>query len=171
MVPLRPPVACSHLWVLLCNINRPNPWRGFADTPSRSLWRANARPEPRLEAGATEERRLEGVGSRPMLGGMLAVLSGATMRSSRYPLPRQYRWLLSAHNAPSLTPGELACSGGKWRYSRPCCRRPQVPGGGAEWRRIAACRSRPTSRHDLVRACESRWAAAKMAPPIRDVSA
>ena len=28
----------------------------------------NARPEPRLEAGATEERRLEGVGSRPMCG-------------------------------------------------------------------------------------------------------
>jgi hypothetical protein len=27
----------------------------------------NARPEPRLEAGATEERRLEGVGSKPMI--------------------------------------------------------------------------------------------------------
>jgi hypothetical protein len=33
MVPLRPPVTCSHLWALLCNLNRPHPWRSFADTP------------------------------------------------------------------------------------------------------------------------------------------
>jgi hypothetical protein len=32
----------------------------------------NAGPEPRLEAGARHERTLEGVGSRPSLGGFTA---------------------------------------------------------------------------------------------------
>ena len=32
----------------------------------------NAGPQPRLEAAATQERRLEGVGCRPMLGEVFA---------------------------------------------------------------------------------------------------
>ena len=53
-------------------VARPYPTGTFTlqETPSFS-WRDNARPELLPEAGATEERTLEAVSSRPWLGGIL----------------------------------------------------------------------------------------------------
>jgi hypothetical protein len=44
----------------------------------------NARPEPHLEAAATEERRLEGVGSRPWFGASLGTEPRLAFLCPRY---------------------------------------------------------------------------------------